>query len=142
MTTDDRGVLQQQLLRDEGLRLKVYVDTVGKRTIGVGRNLDDVGITNSEALLLLDHDIDRAEQACVSVFPWFGDLDPVRQRVLINMTFNLGIGSLQTFTHTLEAVKDGRYKTAALAMVNSKWAQQVGARAVRLASMMESGVDA
>ncbi len=141
MSTEDRAILEQQLLRDEGFRLRPYTDTRGKVTIGCGRNLTDVGLSTLEAMDLLDHDIDRAVKGCVSAFPWFVDLDPVRQRVLVNMTFNLGIGKLQTFRTTLKCVADGRYKSAAASMLQSLWASQVGDRAQRLAKAMESGID-
>ena len=77
------------LIRHEGLRLKPYRDTVGKLTIGVGRNLDDVGITREEALYLLKNDIDNARRELIKTIPRFLDMDKVRQIVLISMTFNL-----------------------------------------------------
>jgi lysozyme len=141
MTTEDRAILHRQLLRDEGLRLYPYRDTSGKTSIGVGRNLTDVGISSTEALAMLDHDIDRAIADCISAFAWFVDLDAVRQRVLVNMAFNLGIGKLKTFRVTLKLIAEGRYKSAAAAMVQSLWAAQVGQRAYRLAQMLETGVD-
>ncbi|HEX9879647.1 MAG TPA: hypothetical protein VGB25_05595 [Candidatus Binatia bacterium] len=73
--------LQEMLIRHEGLRLKPYRGTVGKLTIGVGRNLDDAGITRDEALALLRHDIDRVRKEVSAAFPWFGGLNPVRKDV-------------------------------------------------------------
>lgn len=143
MTGDARARLRSQLLNDEGLRLHPYLDTVGKWTIGVGRNLDDVGISKVEALYLLENDIDKAIRDLVAAFPWFVELDPVRQTVLVNMAFNMGVGSelrgLRSFKNTLRAIEEGRYEDAAKGMLASKWARQVGRRATRLAEMMKTG---
>ena len=136
----DRDALRVQIIAHEGLRLKPYTDTVGKLTIGCGRNLSDVGITYDEAMVLLDHDLDTAINDCAS-FPWFLALDPVRQRVVVDMRFNLGPTKLRGFARTLKAISDKRYGDAADAMLASKWAKQVGRRAQRLARMMRTGVD-
>lgn len=128
-----------QLRRDEGVRLKPYKDSVGKLTIGVGRNLDDVGISNDEADLLLANDIAFASKMLEQALPWTGGLDQARLGVLLNMTFNMGVGSLLQFHDTLAKIKAGDYVGASEAMLRSKWAEQVGARAHRLALQMESG---
>lgn len=135
-----REQLRQALIADEGLRLKPYVDTVGKITIGYGRNLTDIGLSLTEASDLLDHDIDRTVRDCVQAFPWFLGLDPARQAVLVQMAFNLGVGGLKEFTHTLVAVQRGDYTAAARGMLASRWAKQIGARAARLAAQMELGI--
>ena len=128
--------LRADLIRDEGLRLKPYRDTVGKLTIGIGRNLDDVGISEHEAIAMLNSDIERTWADLDRIAPWWQGLDDVRKRVLLNMAFNLGIGGLAKFKNTLAAVKEGRYADAADEMLASKWANQVGDRATRLAAMM------
>ena len=135
----DRSALNAELIRDEGLRLRPYLDSVGKLTIGVGRNLDDVGISNAEALTMLANDVDLAIHELESRFTWFGDLSDARQRVLVNMCFNLGITRLLGFRNMLAAVELGDYYKAAHEMLDSKWARQVGDRAKRLATMMEQG---
>jgi len=134
-----RDRLIRHLVRDEGLRLKPYRDTVGKLTIGVGRNLDDVGISEGEAIAMLENDIDRAEGGLDRNLPWWRGLDAVRQEVLVNMTFNLGINGLLGFKNTLASIKAGLWKNAARGMLASKWCRQVGARAERLARAMEEG---
>ena len=133
------GALTSQLLSDEGLRLKPYRDTVGKLTIGCGRNLDDVGITQDEAMLLLQNDIRKAYADLTTALPWVQTLDDVRQNVLINMTFNMGIGGLLRFKNTLGMIQRHEYNQAASAMLQSLWATQVGARAKRLADQMRTG---
>lgn len=137
--TLDRDRLCQQLIIHEGLRLFSYTDTVGKLTIGVGRNLSDIGISRVEALYLLDNDIDRAVQDLHHHAPWVNDLDPVRQAVLIDMCFNLGWPRLSEFKNTLAAFKRKDWIAAAEGMKASKWAKQVGARAVRLRKMVLTG---
>lgn len=129
-----------QLHRDEGLRKKPYRDTVGKLTIGVGRNLDDVGLALDEIELMLDNDIKRAEEMMLKSLPWAAGLDEARKAVLINMCFNLGIVGLLGFKRTLAAIKRGDYLQASVDMVQSKWAGQVGDRARRLAQQMRDGV--
>ena len=136
----DRAKLRAQLLRHEGERLHPYVDTVGKLTIGVGRNLTDIGITADESAYLLSGDIDRAVRGLFARYPtWFPNLDPVRQAVLVNMAFNLGLAGLAGFRHTLDCVARGQYGEASDAMLASKWATQVGHRAIELAAQMRTG---
>jgi lysozyme len=136
MNTD---LLKDELVKDEGLKLKPYRCTAGKLTIGVGRNLDDVGISASEAMLLLEHDINRVIAKLSYHLPWWSSLTDNRQRVLANMAFNLGIDGLLKFKNTLSYIQNGNYSEAAKAMLESKWAKQVGERAVRLSKMMEAG---
>ena len=131
--------IEEQLIVDEGLKLKPYPCTAGKLTIGVGRNLDDRGITKEEALYLLRNDIKEVGLDVSSNLPWFASLCPARQDVLVNMAFNLGIEGLLKFKNTLKHVQAGEYDLAATGMLESKWAGQVGARASRLAQMMRTG---
>lgn len=133
--------LQKQLVLHEGCRLKPYRCTGGKLTIGIGRNLDDAGISRDEAMLLLRNDMARAIGAVRTELPWVDKLDDVRQRVLVDMAFNLGIDGLLAFKNTLVAVASGDYDRAATEMLNSRWAGQVGERARRLARMMRTGKD-
>ncbi len=131
--------LENQLIRHEGKRLKPYKDTVGKLTIGVGRNLDDVGISEDEVLYLLHSDIDKATQQVAKWLPWTDKLDRVRCEVLINMTFNMGIAGLLQFKNMLSFLEQRNYERAAQEMLNSKWAIQVGQRGYELSKQMETG---
>lgn len=133
------AALREQLIRHEGLRLKPYTDTVGKLTIGIGRNLTDRGISREEAEALLDNDIVLVVDGLSRELPWWSGLDDVRQLVLADMAFNLGLAGLLRFKNTLAYVKAGRYSDAADNMLMSRWAGQVGIRAIRLANMMRSG---
>lgn len=135
----DADALIRQLIVDEGVRLKPYHDPVGKLTIGIGRNLDDVGISQYEAMVLLSNDIRKVEADLDVALPWWRSLSEARQQVLANMAFNMGIGSLLKFKDTLSAIQAGKYEDAAAAMLKSLWASQVGQRAARLAKMMRDG---
>jgi lysozyme len=135
----NRDELRSMLVLHEGLRLRPYKCTAGKVTIGVGRNLDDKGITQAEAFELLEHDIDDVERDLDSVWPWWRQMTDARQQVLADMCFNLGIGRLKGFVRTLDYMKKGDYKAAADGMLDSLWARQVGNRAQRLAKMMREG---
>ncbi len=134
-------LLEAQLIEHEGLRLKPYRCPAGKLTIGVGRNLEDVGISQAEAMLMLHNDIAAATADLVR-FTWYDQVGPVRLRALIDMRINLGPGRFRGFRRMLEALERGDYQAAALEMRTSVWAAQVGARAERLARMMETGQDA
>ena len=128
--------LTKQLKLDEGLRLKPYRDSVGKLTIGVGRNLDDVGISEGEAETLLWNDINIAQRTLQVNLPWVAQLSEARRGVLINMTFNMGVGALMAFPKMLACLQAGDYEGTAKEMESSKWAKQVGPRAQRLIQQM------
>lgn len=130
------------LNRDEGKRLKPYKDTVGKLTIGVGRNLDDVGISDVESDFLLANDVAKVDAQLDEKLPWWRNLSVERQTVLLNMAFNMGVDGLLTFKNTLALIQAGDYASAATNMINSKWATQVGGRAVRLADQLRTGARA
>lgn len=129
----------EQIARHEGIRLKPYRDTVGKLTIGIGRNLDDRGISKEEAEMLFLNDIRHHMKLLDMEVKWWTKLDPVRQGVLLNMCFNLGIGGLLKFNKFLTALRLGNYEKASVEMMDSKWATQVGPRAVELSKQMKSG---
>lgn len=130
--------LKKLLLRHEGLKLKPYRDTVGKLTIGVGRNLEDKGLSPQEAFMLLEADINVATIAVKSVFKGFEDLSEARQAVLISMAFNMGLGGLCEFRNMFAALERSDFDTASKEMLYSKWATQVGVRAIELADMMKT----
>lgn len=145
MTVTD---IVSQLKRDEGEVLEVYLDSKGIRTAGVGHNLQahdldwPVGtpITQEQSDLWLNSDIANAKMDLAAKLPWVMYLDPVRQGVLINMCFNIGVNALLGFHHTLTLVQSGDYSGAASAMLQSLWARQVGPRATRLANQMSTGI--
>lgn len=131
--------IYSDLRRDEGLRLKPYKCTAGKVTIGYGRNLDDVGISKAEAEAMLRADVTDVVAEITRKLDWFGDLSPQRQRALINMGFNLGVPRLMRFQKMLRALQGGDFERAADEALDSRWAKQVGARALRIAEMIREG---
>lgn len=143
----NEALLAVELERDEGKRLKIYKDSVGKWSIGIGRNLDDKGISADECALMLKNDIAEHLALLDKYLPWWRALDEVRQRVIANMAFNMGVGpsaehptgKLLTFKNTLAAAERGDYEAAANGMSASAWARQVGVRATRLIEMMRKG---
>jgi lysozyme len=139
----DRDLLRKELIRDEGLRLIAYKDSVGLWTIGVGHLLGEVKrmaiITREEATALLEPDIDSALATAKNLVPSFDGLSDARQRVMVNMAFNLGPNRLFGFKVLLARIAAEDWPGASGAMGNSKWATQVGDRAVRLQEMMVSG---
>lgn len=141
ITDTDRQKLLSQIHLHEGERPKPYTDTVGKITIGVGRNLTDVGLAQDEIDLLLVNDLKRSENDLNKNLSWWTTLDVIRQRVILDMCFNMGIGGLLTFKTTLVLIQQGKFDQASANMLASKWAKQVGARAERLSTMMKTGKD-
>lgn len=146
----NKDLLITELIRDEGVRLNAYDDATGlpirpgstvkgHLTIGIGRSLDVRGVTPEEAQYLLSNDIDAFTLGLQQRYVWFNNLDDTRQRVLVNMAFNLGLAGIAKFPEMLEYVADGRYGLAASAMETSLWYREVGTRAVRLAAMMRNG---
>lgn len=130
--------LTDELFVEEAVKLFPYTDSVGKLTIGVGRNLTDNGISREEALLLLSNDVGKVK-AELSGDAVYSRLDDVRQNVLMDMAFNMGLPRLSGFKLMWAALAEGDYATAAAQMLNSTWAKQVGPRAQRLAEMMRTG---
>lgn len=146
----DSSKLIDELVRDECRdgkpALKPYRDSVrtvkypqGILTIGIGRNLEDNGITAEEAYHLCHNDIRGVEADLDHACPWWRQLDEVRQRVLANMCYNMGIDRLLKFHLMLAALSDGDWKRAATEMKASAWYAQVGVRALRLETAMVTG---
>lgn len=134
----DLDKLEDQIKTDEGFKAKPYHDSVGVLTIGYGTNLDQ-GITEDQASSLLMLELDSVITELQKALPWVTDLSDVRQRVLYNMAYNLGVPSLLKFTDTLAMIKQGDYTGASIYMLRSKWAGQVGDRAKRLSVAMKDG---
>jgi lysozyme len=135
----DRQLLRSQLERHEGLRLRVYQCTEGFNTIGYGRNLDQSGISREEAEFMLTADIEAVERQLDTVDEYVA-LDPIRQTVIANLCFNVGFRGLMQFKRMWKAIGKQNYVAAAREMVDSKWARQVGNRAIELAEIMRTGV--
>ncbi len=129
--------IEKQLIDHEGLEKMVYRCPAGKLTVGVGRNLEDKGITEEEALFLLRNDIAECEDDLRSIFTEYDTLDESRKRVLIDMRFNLGPSRFRQFKKLIAAVKEKDFSRAADEMKDSNWYRQVGKRAETLLEMMK-----
>jgi len=137
----NRDRLKSQLKHDEGVRDHAYTDSEGYLTIGVGRLIDRTKggrLSRDEIEFLLDNDIDRVRVKIEREFPPFKDLSDVRQEVLINMGFNLGVTGLLKFRHMLAAIERGDWLDASREGLDSKWARQVGNRSIRLMKAMRT----
>lgn len=137
-STDEIQTLATELERDEGLRLKPYRCTAGKTTIGIGRNLDDAGITEDEARYLLRNDISRVLGELEGQ-EWYHGLTGARRRAIANMCFNLGLPGLLQFRRMIAAIEAEDWEEASAHLLDSRYARQVGARADRLAEMLRTG---
>jgi lysozyme len=140
------------IIIDEGFRGEPYLDTVNKWTVGIGRNLDDKGLSVAElrslfsrqpmtrdfARLLLSNDVEEIEDDLRAALPWFDQLDEARQYVLVNMGM-MGVKRLMGFKLMLAAMQIGDWQEAARELMSSKYATQVGKRAERLANVMRTG---
>lgn len=122
----------------EGVRAFPYVDSVGKVTIGIGRNLDDKGLSKKEIELLYKNDHEEAEQDALK-FDWFEGLDEVRQMIVVDMIFNMGFKRFSGFVMTIKAIEAGDYQRAAREMQDSRWFRQVPRRAIPLVNAMATG---
>ena len=156
----DREDLVNKLITHEGLRLQVYKDTLGIDTIGIGRNLKDRGITDEElewmdipsidtvyehgiteadAMYLAQNDVQIVEEELIRAHPCVEELDAVRQLILIDMAFNMGVPRLSKFKKMWAAVHENKFDVAAKEMLDSRWATQVKSRSTKLAHAMHHG---
>ena len=136
----DLTKLAEDVKRAEGLRLKPYTDTVGKVTIGYGRNLTDVGLSQQEVDLLFKNDLNTALRQCWGepFWPHVADHD-ARARAMVELRFNLGVGKLRGFRKAIAALIVNDFATAANEFLDSAWARQVGDRANRIAAQIRDG---
>ena len=141
MNCEEWFKIKEYIKENEGLRLKPYKCSAGKSTIGWGRNLDDKGISENEAELMLTEDINDCIDSLCGIFNYLGLrlLSEKRQLVLIDMIFNLGASRFSKFKKMIQAVKDRDFEEAAKQLLESRYAKQVPNRANRNAEMMREG---
>ena len=135
--------IREELIEDEGYCLLPYTDTVGKLSIGVGRNLTDRGLSKEEVEYLLENDIYMVDRQLRQHLPWFEEHHPSVQRALYNLCFNLGITKLLKFTTTLGYIEARRYNNAVENLKKTKWARQVQrTRSERIYNLLREGKNA
>ena len=134
--------LLDMLMKHEGVETHAYTDTVGKLTIGVGRNIDPVGglgLSKKEIAYLLQNDVDRVEQELVNSIPWVEHIEWERMDALVNICFNLGLPRFLKFKKALAAAEDQNWELCADEFMDSRWSSQVGQRAVKLTTLLRTG---
>ena len=117
--------LVEQLIRHEGERLKPYRCTAGKLTIGVGRNIEDNGIRQSESRFMLMNDIAECENDLLRIFPHWEGFSNSRKLALTDLRFNLGPNRFRTFRRMIAAINNNDWPTASREALDSAWARQV-----------------
>ena len=121
--------LKELLIKHEGYKKKPYKDTVGKLTIGVGRNLSDNGLTDDEIDYILNNDIKRCERELISIFSNYLTFPDNVKMVLVDMIFNLGMTRFLGFKNFIRAIEEMNLPLAQKEMLDSKWARQLPVRA-------------
>jgi len=132
----------EMLRKHEGVETHAYVDTVGKTTIGVGRNIDPkggLGLSSDEINYLLANDVKRVNAELVAAFSWYRTLGTARKDAIMDMCFNMGLPRFKKFKKALAGMAKGDYKTAAIEFLDSRWANQVGQRAITVTDIIRSG---
>ncbi len=154
LTPDEMTIAKFLLADDEGIELFPYMDCCGKPwrqcsctpkfkgklSIAVGRNLEDFGISENEAMGLLENNVKRTTIEIERSFPWFSKLNTPRRLVVVSMVFNLGLNGFKGFKKFIGCLDSGDFASASAEMLKSKWASQVGDRAERLSKMMKTGI--
>jgi lysozyme len=133
-----RDIATAQLQVDEGRKAKLYNDSLGIPSIGIGRNLRDVGLRPDEIDYLFQNDLNAAEAIAKALVPSFEHLSDNRKAVILNIAFNMG-NRLAEFVKFRKAVQEENFDAAATELASSRWSIQVGVRATRLAKQMRDG---
>lgn len=151
LSPEESIIIEHILIEDEGLKQFPYLDCCGMTwkkcfckekgnlTIGVGRNLDALGLSENEVQGLLSNDVKRVTALLDRTFPWFQKISPPRRVVILSMAFNMGVEGLKQFQGMIKSIESGDFTSASNHMLNSKWSVQVKGRAKRLAQIMKTG---
>ncbi len=134
--------LREQLKIDEGVKYEIYNDHLGYPTFGIGHLVTEqdeeygkpIGTPVSEQRVndVFDNDVAIYMSEAKKVFPNLDQLPDEAQQVIVNMTFNMGAPRLAKFKKFIAGVNNSDWNTAAVEMMDSRWAKQVGNRAERL----------
>lgn len=138
LSPDGLALAKQMTKEDEGFTRSLFYDTEGKLTGGWGHNFSDNGVSIKVGDFIFDEDFNYFVNILPTIFPWYNTLSDNRKVVILNMCFNLGLKRFQTFEKTIHYISVGDYEMAAREMLDSKWSQQVGDRASRLAKIMRT----
>ena len=130
--------LRETITRHEGSRLQMYQDSLGIWTIGVGHNIQEKGISPQVMELMLDEDLEEAISELKRSVSFFSKMPQQVQEALVNLSFNLGIPRLMQFKKTLALLREGDFESAADELLDSRYAEQVGRRALEIADMIRT----
>jgi len=125
--------------KEEGYRQFPYTCSAGKLTIGYGFNLDDVGISEEEAELLLEFRLRKLEEEMFHTYYWFRYMSEARKAVVLSMIYQLGMNGLLKFKKMISALEDEDYTLAASEGLDSLWAKQTPERATRQMQILKHG---
>jgi len=134
----NQAALIDSLIKHEGYRNTVYQCAAGYPTIGIGHNLE-TPISDTAIMQILLDDIDTCVAELDRTRPNWRQHNEIRQNVLVEMVFNLGMPRLNKFTKMWAALDAKDYPKAAAEALNSQWAKQVGQRAGTLAAKLATG---
>lgn len=165
MKPDFYDKIKKQLIAHEGKKHFLYKCTSGYWTIGIGRNIEanpltdqekefiygqkldneeaiaylrDIGINDDDIDLLFYNDIEKVDKGLNKRYLWYADAPEAVKLVMLDMAFNLGLHGFGKFYNTLAYLESGQYQLAASNMLKSKWAGQVGKRAINLSNMLKN----
>lgn len=140
-------ILVSELKRQEGYKKFLYDDATGKplldtsegkTTVGYGWNIE-AGIEPELAEIILRYFMQKADSTCILAFDWYSNLSPARQEVVCNMVYNMGLDKFKQFKNTIQYIAKGEFDIASREMLKSKWADQVGLRAIELSNKLRVG---
>tara|TARA_R110001632_G_scaffold205662_1_gene329483 strand:+ start:1537 stop:1956 length:420 start_codon:yes stop_codon:yes gene_type:complete len=132
----------EMLRKHESVETHAYKCSANKTTIGVGRNIDKnggIGLSQMEIDYLLANDIKRVEAELSQAFNWYDDLNDARKDAMMDICFNLGLPRLMLFKKSLAAMSNRHYEIAAIELLDSRWARQVGQRAITISEIIRTG---
>ena len=134
--------LREQLKIDEGVKYEIYKDHLGYPTFGIGHLItendpehgkpDGTKISEDRVNEIFETDVAKFVSEAKILFSDLDDLPDVAQQVIVNMAFNMGRPRLSKFKNFIAGVNDRDWTRAAEEMMDSRWATQVGDRAIRL----------
>jgi len=138
--------LREQLKVDEGVKYEIYKDHLGYPTFGIGHLIteddpehgepDGTEISEDRVNEVFESDVATFVSEAKILFPDLDELPDVAQQVIVNMAFNMGRPRLSKFKNFIAGVNDRDWTRAAEEMMDSRWADQVGARATRLRNLI------
>ena len=138
--------LRLDLERDEGCVYEIYLDHLGYATYGIGHLVTEADpehgqpvatkVSKDRVMQVFNSDIESVIDDCNRSFNDFEALPEAVQLVVSNMMFSLGLPKFSRFKKMIRAMELGDWQSAADEMIDSKWYQQVTARARRLESVM------